>query len=139
MTVGVAFDPHDWTPTPLMSLVATTPPAGYTLVNGTGPVLTWNVPNDGALHVALILCTLTVTSGETGGVIAVAAGWKSPSGGSAAGATTLIPGGQAAGTSGQPNGQCSTFVVGSGSQFVISQTTALTAGAAIAWIQIWGA
>ena len=112
--------------TPPMMLKATTPAAGTALINGTPTILTWTAPNDGKLHRAKVIGAVVVTSLETGGAVTVTAG--------AAAAATVDAGAHAAGTFSltmtevilQPNATIS-----------VSQT-ALTAGAASLFAEIWG-
>ena len=115
-----------------MSLVAATPVAGYTLVNGTGTIISWTPPNDGLLHRAVCVNTLDVTSGETGGLIQVT--FKAPDGTSstqqlqAAGQTTGIH----AGSLNLPG------IVQAGQAVTVAQNSALSGGAAVFWCEIWG-
>jgi hypothetical protein len=97
-------------------------PAPYTLVNGTGNFLTVSVPNDGQEHYAVIVATQVVSSLETGGQIrahTTIAGADTPS--------QLFAGGSAAGTT-----VSSVFTVACdpGTNVILSQDSALTAGAA---------
>ena len=57
-----------------LTRVATTGPNGFALQNGTPTILSWTAPNDGALHDVLIMATEEITVALTGGI--VAAGWN---------------------------------------------------------------
>lgn len=114
---------------------AATPVAGYTLVNGTGTIITWTAPNDGLLHRVLVMAVLHVTSNETGGQVSV---------------TVTIPDGtvsqknlfSAAQNTGifwpisfsYPQQQ----LVEANTAVTVAQTSALTGGAAVVWVEIWG-
>jgi hypothetical protein len=110
-----------------MTLQATTGSAGVALINGTQVVVTWTAPTDGNLHVVAWSMLLHITSAETGGSMATGINGLYTAG-------NLSSGGAGTGWS-QYGG---TATVPSGDTWFISQTTALTAGAAIAYAQIWG-
>jgi hypothetical protein len=114
-----------------LQLQATTGATGYTLVNGTGNIITWAVPNDGALHRFLIAINLLVTSAETGGAAGLSA-LLSPTG--ASHSPGLLTGGTAAGLTQVNNA----YFAQAGSTVTLAQTSALTAGAAVLWAEIWG-
>lgn len=108
-----------------------TPNAGVALVNGTGNILTWTAPADGNVHAALLVCSQNVTSLETGGQVTLS--YTSPDGTVITG-SAIYPGGGAAGVT-----PFSTLrLIASGSTISIVQNTALTAGAASVWAQIFG-
>jgi hypothetical protein len=110
-----------------MSLQATTGSAGVALINGTQSVLSWTAPTDGNLHVISWSILLHVTSAETGGSMATGISGLYTSG-------NISSGGIGIGWS-QFGG---TATLPSGDTWAITQSTALTAGAAIAYAQIWG-
>ncbi len=110
---------------------ATTGTGGYTLINGTGNIITWAVPNDGALHRFLIFINLLVTSAQTGGAAGLS-GLVSPSG--ASHSPGLLAGGAGAGLTQIDNA----YFAQAGSTVTLAQTSALTAGAAVVWAEIWG-
>lgn len=118
-----------------LTRLAATAAAGYTLVNGTGTVISWTAPNDGLLHRVIIFATIDVTVTEVGGRIAV--GYTMPDG--VAGYTyNLSAGSQGVGY------DYSLFtpaplIVKANTTVTISQSTALTSGAAKLWAEIWGA
>ena len=109
---------------------AATSTSGYTLVNGTGTIITWTTPNDGALHRAMMFGSLNVTTPETGGQIQMH--YTDPGG--TANATPMWPGGQ----SGVNTATAKLVVCKANTAVTISQDTALTAGAAVAYCEIWG-
>jgi hypothetical protein len=115
-----------------LGLVATTGAAGYTLVNGTGNILSWTAPNDGQPHRVLLFGELIVTTLEAGGTIQVA--FTPPTGG--AQTATLLAGGLAAGYRGLNN---VTFMVAPGTTVTIQQSAALTSGAAVMFLEVWAA
>ena len=104
---------------------------GYALVNGTGAIISWQVPNDGQQHRFKIYASLDVTSSETGGQINVT--WTYPNGSNDG--AILASGGQESG-----NNAVNEIdrIVESGSVITVKQQTALTLGAAILWAEIWG-
>jgi len=121
------------TPPPVtgIALQASTGQAGVALQNGTPTFLTWNVPNDGQLHRFYVVSSLDVTVAETGGNVQV---------------SFTLPDGSA-GTFAQhgPNLAVSTnrsgplgATVQPGSTVTIRQSTALTAGTAQMWADLWG-
>ena len=117
---------------PTLALQATTGTAGYALINGTGNIITWTTPNDGALHRVIILGNINVSSAETGGQITATAF-------DASGAELFLtsdPGGHGTGTK-------TTFTmlgitVKANTTVSVLQNTALTVGAATLWAEIWG-
>jgi hypothetical protein len=117
--------------TGLMTKVADTGNSGYTLVNGTGTILSWTAPNDGALHRAVLVATLEVTSAETGGQIIFQVtslpGGHTPN---------FAPFGGSAGAGGYVFSE-SGFAVPAGQTVALKQNTALTPGAAVLYAQIW--
>ena len=114
-----------------LTLKASTLAAGYTLVNGTGDILTWTAPDDGNLHRAMILNMLKVTGAETGGQ--VQAHWTDPGGGAQA-AQFFAPN-TGAGLVRQGN---LTVFLQAGTTLTLSQDSALTAGASVLWAELWG-
>jgi hypothetical protein len=118
---------------PVMGLLAATPAAGYTLVNGTGTIITWTAPADGQLHRVIIIAQLLVTSNETGGQVTVNftdmnGNTRSP---------PIYAGGSAAGLI-APTASAATQLIKSGTAFSLFQGSALTLGAAVLWAEVWG-
>ena len=114
-----------------LQLQAATAVAGYTLVNGTGNIISWTAPNDGNLHRAIVMSSLKVTSNETGGQIGATS--VDPASGSAF--NGLYAANQAAGSysSNAPG-----LILGANQAVAVEQATALTGGAAVLWAEIWG-
>jgi hypothetical protein len=122
-----------------MTVVAATTTAGYTLVNATGTILTWTAPNDGKLHRAKLFYIEHVTSNKTGGGITFGSlsgagnGTLTPDG--AAGWQTVQAGGEAAGARAAEN--VMELIVGAGNTIYLYQNSAMSAGASVAWAEIW--
>jgi hypothetical protein len=125
----VAFYPASVIPP--LALQATTGPAGYTFVNGTGNILTWTAPADGNDHRVLVFGRIHVTTQQTGGALAVS--MTDPGGN--AGTPQIFAGGAAVGGS---SVTAVPLVVESGSTVTVQQSTAQSAGAAQAWLELWG-
>ena len=111
---------------------AATAAAGYTLINGTGTVISWTAPSDGALHRFIIYATLYVTSAETGGEIEFT--YTAPNGTNVT--LELFSPNQGAGN--VPPDNASLFVMEAGGTVSVNQTGGLSAGAATLWAEIWG-
>lgn len=104
--------------------------AGVALINGTQTLASWTAPSDGQRHRFYAIMTQVVTVAETGGQMTLS--YTQPNGN----ATTRVPfaGGSGTGSGNQINGD----VIQPGSTVSYQQTSALTAGAAVAWCEIWG-
>jgi len=113
-------------------LQAATSSGGYVLVNGTGNIITWAVPNDGKQHRVLILASLNVSSEETGGSITLAV--QDPGGTN--GTHTIYGGGSGAGSV-TPTTNCG-MIVEAGTTVTLAQGSALTVGAATLYAELWG-
>lgn len=113
-----------------LAAVATTGTAGYALSSSAGTILSWTAPNDGQPHRVDLTCSMHVTSAETGGEI----DWTfvMPDGTS----VTSVP--YAASLAVSTPGFSGSRMVGPGTTVTVTQT-ALTAGAATLWAQIWAA
>jgi hypothetical protein len=125
---------------PTMTLQATTGVGGYTLVNGTGTIISWTAPSDGNLHRFTIHARLIMSSGGTGGALYTGNGGTVLTGGTVNSGSFLWNNNQGAGDyflnksgSGDYKG-----VLGPGEQIYIKQNSALTAGAGIFYAEIWG-
>jgi hypothetical protein len=114
-----------------LSLVAATAAAGYSLVNGTGNIITWTAPNDGLLHRFGIFAALHVTVNETGGQITVA--YTLPDG--TATTHTLFAAGATAGD--QPPAIPLMITAQANTAVTVKQATALTGGTSVMWAEIW--
>jgi len=121
------------TPGSPLQLQAATPQAGYTLVNGTGNIVTWTVPNDGANHRFMLVAMLYVSVNQTGGAVQVT--YLMPNGISTS--QTVFAGAQNVGGH-PPPASAWPAVCAPGQTITVAQSSAQTAGAAIAWIEIWG-
>jgi len=116
----------------ILSKVADTGASGYTLVNGTGNIITWTAPNDGNLHTAVLVVSWEVSSSETGGQMT----WG-----------TTMPGGHSPTLSVSAGGQgaggyllaAEGMAVAPNATATFRQASALSGGAAIAYAQIWAA
>jgi hypothetical protein len=113
-----------------LTLQAATPVAGYTLINGTGTVITWTPPNDGLQHRMLVIANQHVTSTETGGAISLI--FNLPDG--TAGSFALFAGASSAGAFRSSGLE----ICQAGAAVSVTQSVALTAGAAVLWVEIWG-
>lgn len=117
-----------------MQLVATTGPSGAALQNGTPTFLSWTAPSDGQMHRVQVNAVLHVTSAETGGVVIISG--VLPDGGIIS--KSLFGGGAAAGFIYPPTiAAPQTVVIGAGTTYTISQSSALTAGAAVMFAELW--
>jgi hypothetical protein len=110
---------------------------GFALQNATPTILapSWVAPNDGNMHRILIYSQLVVSSTETGGIILV--NFTDPSG--TARARTLFAGTLVAAYY-TPNGDspATPFNIAPNTGISIVQNSALSAGAATFWAEIWG-
>jgi hypothetical protein len=118
-------------PGPPVAQPVTSAVAGYTLINGTGNILTYNVPNDGLVHTVNVATNMNVASLETGGQIQVL--FTTPDG--TAQTFQQHAAGLAAGLA-RTNSAC---LCKPGTTVTLQQSTALTAGAAVLWGSMWSA
>lgn len=118
-----------------MTQVASTGTAGYVLVNGTGTILSWTAPNDGQPHAVTLGGTVYISSNMTGGELAVSA---TDPGGNAF-ALQANPAGVGAGESaiGLAQAWPAVLTIAPGSTISLTQYTALTAGAATVYAEMW--
>jgi hypothetical protein len=114
---------------PGLAKAADTGQGGYALVNGTGAILAWTAPADGQQHRVTAVLIQHVTLAETGGAIQVT--YTLPDG--TASSATPFAGGSAAGVASNVVDR----LVQAGTTVTLSQSSALTAGAAGVWAQIW--
>lgn len=122
------------------SLQATTGASGYTLVNGTGDVITWTAPNDGNLHRFIVYIRLIVQTNLTGGQIFIqnanaslanavnGSGTFAYNANTGAGDYILL----------RSNVSDEKGILGPGETIKITQSTAVTVGAAVLYAEIWG-
>ena len=107
---------------------------GFTLINGSINIFSWTPPNDGNMHRVAIFSSLTVTSAETGGKIAV--NFNDPS--NTAQSRQLYGPGLGIGYNNPSSGSPLLVPVYPGVPVVLVQATALTVGAAQLWAEMWG-
>lgn len=112
--------------------LAATPLSGVPLTNGTQTIFTWTAPNDGNMHRVALYQVSYCSSAATGGGISL--NWTLPDGTHTIGKS--YTGGYGAGTGNNLEGQGG--LVAPGTTVTFSQTTALTAGAATIWAELWG-
>lgn len=125
----------NWTYLRALRLVASTGLNGANLQNGTPTLLQWTAPNDGQLHRFMVVGQLHVTSAETGGQVSVQ--YFAPFPGATAHTSQLFAAGLGTDTGGQLLGFVPAITVAPGSVVSILQVSALTAGAAVLWAEIW--
>lgn len=113
-------------------LQASSPLAGFPMVNGTPTFVTWTTPNDGQLHWVFIAAYLHASSDMTGGELGN--GFTDPQG-NAVLDDVFVPGGQPSGFS---QWQTNLVPCKAGTAVTVYQATALTIGTAQAWGGIWG-
>jgi hypothetical protein len=127
--VGVSGGSPAWQPG--FTLQAQTAAAGVSLINGTQTLASWTTPNDGNIHhfiaTAYVYATSTMTGGQINNAFTDLAG--------NAASWSFISGGVAAG------GWSSDYMIlmcKANTTVTITQSTAMTAGAAKCWAEIWG-
>lgn len=113
-----------------MRRVATTGANGFALVNGTSTILAWTAPSDGNIHSFSIFFRCIIAVNETGGHVGFSFG-------STGLGVNLNGGGE--GNGDHPNESGSAYVALSGETITISQLSALTAGSATVYCEIWAA
>jgi hypothetical protein len=115
-----------------LTLAAATPVTGYTLLNGTGTILSAAVPADGNLHHVAIFAVLCVSAADTGGQIALNV--TNPDG--VQRTFTLMANSLASGAN--PGASLNQlWPVAPGSTVLIEQFQPLTVGAAVFYGSIW--
>ena len=120
--------PSSAIPAASLALATGTGNNGTALINGTQTLLSWAAPGDGNLHVVQWQLLQHVTSAETGGNVVTGVAGKYTVG-------NAFGGGSAAGW--YPAG--GTAVLNAGDTFYITQSVALSAGAAAVFGTIWAA
>jgi hypothetical protein len=109
--------------------VADTGTAGFALQNATPAIQSWTAPNDGNAHSVQVIAQQHVTSAETGGVVQLS--YTTPDGQNLS--VNMFPGGGATGNASSSPAR----LVAPGSTVQVQQSSALTAGAATVWSQMW--
>lgn len=120
---------------PIMGLLASAGVAGFALAGSTGTIRSWQAPADGNSHRVILIASLHVTSAETGGQVIFAV--TLPDG------TTdnkqMFGAGQSAGVYTPLDFSCPQMqIIEPGSTVAITQNSALTAGAAVLFAELWG-
>lgn len=116
---------------PGLFVLATLTTAGYTYINGTGNIISYTFPNDGLTHRVLPSGELVVATTQTGGQIQMT--YTSPDG--VVRTAQLDAGGHVNGTFTLNN---TSYTVAPNSTVTIKQNTALQAGAAVLYPELWG-
>lgn len=117
---------------------ATTGYTGYTLVNGTGTIISWTAPNDGSLHRFVIFARLIVSSSLTGGAIFAGNAGTILTGGTVNSGAFLWNNNQGAGDYFLTKSTLATDgILGPAEQIYVKQTVAVTGGAGIVYAEIW--
>jgi len=114
-----------------IGLQATAGANGYTLVNGTGNIVSWTAPNDGNKHRVIVFAGLSVTSLLTGGACKIAFTL-----GGEAGLFTLFAGGE--GIAAYQPASADSIIVDPDTAVTVEQTSVLSSGAGTVWAEIWG-
>lgn len=115
-----------------LSRVATTGDGGFALQDATPNILEWTAPDDGNLHVVQLFSAMDVTIAATGGAVGVNL--------SVGGGVTVQPvfnGNLGVALYEGSNGYPLSYVVGPGVTVTMQQTSALTAGAATLYAELW--
>ena len=129
--LNVADGSGNWAPVGMgLTLRAATPAAGVALVNGTPVILTWTAPNDGKLHRVIVVGQVQVTSAETAGAVTMTTAAPVVSGSP----FTLDAGGHAGVATYPLTAQVLTAQPG---ETINITQTALSAGAALLYAEIW--
>lgn len=125
----MSFTPFSAVP-PVARRSAAPPLAGTALINGTQVLASWTTPADGAVHRFMASVILSVSVLEVGGQVQAA--FTDPAGNAAT--SVLVAAGLAAGDAGASLDR----LAAPGTVVSVSQSTALTAGASVAWADIVG-
>lgn len=113
------------------TLLATTGSSGFSLQNATPTILSWASPNDGNLHRVVLILNGNVTSAETGGAVVLDT--------TLPGAVSADPQILAGGAGTGPLAGSALRIVAANTTTSLVQSSALTAGAAVIWAELWGA
>lgn len=117
-----------------LRLQDTTGLGGFTLQDATPNIIAWTAPDDGNMHRAALFTTLIVTEAMTGGLIECS--FTDPAG--TARDRSVYPSEATAGYYTQGGDTPQLWNVAPGSVCILNQGSALTAGAAVLWAEIWG-
>lgn len=110
---------------------ATAFPGGFTLQNATPSIISWTAPNDGQMHRFTIYGSLFASAAMTGGAVSVT--YTDPGGNLN---TTTVWGGSFGVGAQAPTSK--EILCKAGTTVTLTQSSALTAGAAVVWAEIWG-
>jgi hypothetical protein len=113
-----------------LALQAATAVAGYSLINGTGTIISYTTPNDSAMHPVVVFGGVRVTVNETGGAIQTSYTYPDGSGST----DSLNAGG---GTVGHTLFTARLALAQANTTFQVNQSSALSGGTAVAWAEIW--
>jgi hypothetical protein len=116
----------------LLTATATAGNSGFVLVNGTGTIISWTAPNDGAKHRAQLFFSAAVTSNLTGGQVRL-----TYTIGAQTSTVNILAGGNT--TGGYPLLNPANVIIDPNTTITLSQQTAMTVGAATVWAEIWAA
>jgi hypothetical protein len=116
-----------------LSLVATTGVNGFALQNATPTILTWTAPNDGNMHRAIVIGAVNVTVAETGGQVNAV---YTDVGGNAQN-QVVGSAGLGTGVTTFNNAGRQLLLIKPGIALSVSQVSALTAGTAAVYAEIW--
>ena len=114
-----------------LGLLGQTALAGFTLVNGTPQILTWTAPADGKLHRVHLFGQQHVTGLMAGGQVTASA--QIPDG-----TTQQLILSAGALSAGFYSYSPADLIVAPGGTVTVSQSSALTLGAAVTWLEMWG-
>jgi hypothetical protein len=118
--------------TPALNQVATTGLTGYALINGTGNItgLSWTAPNDGALHRVMLVGAVVASGSPAGGAIVVSSTDPSDTARAAQAAFSAPSSGYNFPTEGF-------YLIYPNTTFQVKQNSALTAGSATLYCDLW--
>lgn len=103
---------------------------GFALVNGTPLIVSWGAPADGNNHRAILMTTMQVTSGATGGQVTATV--TTPDGNTSSPQVYAVNLG-----GGFHSANATIFNIKAGTTLTVQQATALTGGAATVFCEIW--
>lgn len=115
-----------------MSRVATTGPSGIALADSTSTLISWTAPDDGQMHRVQFYAIEVVSSVMTGGIVYINVTYPN---GTAKG-VEIFPAQTSAGQ--YLLGSDCNYLIEAGTTASVVQDTALTAGAATVYAEIWG-
>lgn len=120
-----------------LAAVASTGNGGHALVNGTGTILSYTTPDDGALHPVVVTSAFRVDAGTVGGVVRVNIGDTTAVVELAGGLSN--PGPAVWRANDPADGSGASFSLPANTLVTVTQDGAVTAGAVTAYIEILSA